>query len=249
MADCKPATTPAEKDLQLQRENDTTQTDFSYRQAVGSLIYLTTATRPDIAWTVSRLSQFLDRYGPAHVATMKRLLRYLQGTKHYKLKYSPGNSQLVGYCDSDWAGDAETRRSTSGYLFKMGSAPISWRSKKQTTVALSSCEAEFMALAEGTKEMIYLRAFCNEIGLPQPPKTTMYCDNQSAMVLMTKRPGQMNRTKHINVRYNFIKERDHVNYCYIPIDDNAADILTKSVGRVRHQHLLKYINIDIEGEC
>ncbi|XP_067933781.1 uncharacterized protein [Watersipora subatra] len=201
-----------------------------------------TATQPDICWTVSKLSQYLNNPRKPQLEALKRLFQYIQATKHYKLTFTQSHGNLTGYCDSEWAGDEESRRSTTGYMFTLGSAPISKRTRKQSTVALSSCEAEYIALAEAVKEMIYQHEFCILLGhsIAQPPKTLIYCDNQGAIALRTKRSGQMNHTKHIDVRYHFIRERHDAEYQYIPSSDNLADILTKPLGKIQHQHLTEH---------
>ena len=250
MEPCKPTPTPAEKNLQLKQataEENSKIEDYPYRQIIGSLMYLMTATRPDICWTVSKLSQFLDQPGPEHVTALKHLLRYLQGTKTINLTFTPNKGHLQGYTDSDWASDEESRRSTTGYIFTFGGTPISWRTRKQPTVALSSCEAEYMAMTEAVKEMIHLRQFCTSLGMIQPQQTIIHCDNQGAIALTTKRPGQLNRTKHIDVRHHFIREREDTEYLYIPSTSNLADILTKPLGRCQHMHLIGLMGISIEG--
>jgi len=252
MDNCKAATTPAVKGLTLEKATDEEhqtflQQNFPYRQAIGSLIYLMTGTRPDISWIVSKLSQFLDKPGPTHVIAVKRLLRYIQGTKHYTITYSPTNGQLVGYVDSDWAGDIEDRRSTTGFIITLGGAPISWKSKKQQTVALSSCEAEYMALTDATKELLYLRTFCISIEIPQTDTTTLYCDNQGAISLTADKPGQHSRTKHIDVKYHFVRHQPTIVYDYIRTDENKADVLTKPLGAILHRHAIS--QLQIEGAC
>ena len=252
MHDCNPVNTPAEKGLQLTEASDEehqkfVKRNFPYRSAIGSLIYLMAATRPDIAWTVSKLSQFLEKPGIAHISAVKRLMKYIQGTKSYCLIFAPSDGQLIGHIDADWANDPTDRRSTTGYLFTLGSAPVSWRTRKQPTVALSSCEAEYMALAEATKEAIYLRNLSNSINLPQATETTVYCDNQGTLALTKNSARQHNRTKHIDVRYHFVREQSEVTFRHVPTCDNLADFLTKSLGTQQHRHLLS--QLQIEGAC
>ncbi|XP_067934623.1 uncharacterized protein [Watersipora subatra] len=161
MGDCKPADTPAAMGLQLtnptdEEHNAFLDTKFPYRQAIGSLIYLMTATRPNLSWVVSKLSQFLECPGPAHTTAVNRVFRYIKGTLTHNLHFTKTSGTLTGYTDSNWAGDINDRRSTTGYVFDLESAPISWKTRKQHTVALSSCEAEYLALAEATKETLFL---------------------------------------------------------------------------------------------
>lgn len=248
MTDCNPAKSPADKSLNLTKateEEHEQAKDFPYRQLVGSFIYLN-ATRPDISWVVSKLSQYLDKPGPAHIAAAKRVLRYLKGTKHYTLSFTPSDGQLTGYCDADWASDTNDRRSTTGYIFTLGtinSAPISWKSRKQTTVALSSTEAEYMSLSDATKEMIYLRSFSESLDLIQPPTNVMYCDNQSAIALSKGNPISHSRTKHIDIRHHFIREQERIEYKYIESANNPADCLTKPLSTPNQQSAVQRLGI------
>ena len=178
MSKCKATNTPAEKGLDFAEISDKDCVNFPYRQAIGSLVYLATATRPDISWIVSKLSQYLENPGTEHIAALKRVFRYINGTKSFCLSYKRTSGYLQGYCDSDWAGDVKDRRSTSGYVFTLGGTPIVWKKRKQQTAALSSCKANFMSIAEATKEMIYQRSFCTSMGLSQPMQSRIYCDNQ-----------------------------------------------------------------------
>ena len=197
MSECNPVTTPAEKDLVLKPRNENEKApNFPFRQAIGSIVYLATATRPDLSFIVSKLSQHLEKPSTLHITALKRVLRYIKGTKSFSLKFTPTDAALTAYTDSDWANDSEDRRSTSGFVITLGSAPISWKSKKQHTVALSSCEAEYMALAEATKEIIYLRSLCSAMEIPQLIPTTLFCDNQGAIALTSERSKQQQRTKH-----------------------------------------------------
>ena len=124
MSECKPANTPAEKGLEFTEISDKDRVNFSYRQAIGSLVYLATATIPDISWIISKLSQYLEKPGAEHIAALKRVFHYIKATKSFSLSYKPSSGYLQGYCDSDWAGDVKDRRSTSGYVFTLGGTPI-----------------------------------------------------------------------------------------------------------------------------
>ncbi len=248
MTDCKPASTPAEKDLTLlPRTENEEPPDFPYRQAIGSLVYLATATRPDLSWIVSKLSQHLEKPSTSHIVAVKRVFRYIKGTASFCIKFSPTDGQLVSYTDSDWANDTESRRSTSGFVVTLGSGPISWKSKKQPTVALLSCEAEYIALAEATKEVIYLRSLCVAMKIKQLESSIMFCDNQGALSLTSERSKQHQRTKHIDVKYHFVREQAEVMFKYVSTKDNIADIFTKALCRLQHYHILK--GLKIEGAC
>ena len=247
MSECKPKATPAEKKLVLTNNSNEDSANFPYRKAIGSLVYLATATRPDISWIISKLSQYLENHGTEHIASLKRVFRYINGTKTYYLSYKPSSGQLQGYCDSDWAGDTTDRRSTSGYVFTLGGTPIAWKTRKQPTIALSSCEAEYMSLTEATKELIYLRSFCQSMGLEQPTQSMIYCDNQGALALTKETSKQHNRTKHIDVRFHFIRSQTEIIYEYIGTENNPADIFTKPLSRLRHGKAIH--QLQIEGVC
>ena len=250
MSNCKSINTPAEKGLQLTEATDDEHQkvhSFPYRSAVGSLIYLMVGTRPDISWIVSKLSQFLEKPGITHVNAIKHLLKYLKGTKSYQLVFTKTDEQLIGYVDADWGSDPVDRRSTTGYVFTLGSAPVSWKTQKQPTVALSSCEAEYMALAEATKEALYLRSLLRSLGIFQPEITTVYTDNQGALALSKNSAKRHNRSKHIDIRFHFVREQSAVAYEHIPTCANIADILTKSVGGLQHKRLMD--KLQIEGAC
>ena len=254
MAECKPASTPSGSDTHLQKATDDEHeqvhiSKFPYREIVGSLIYLMTATRPDISWSVSKLSQYLDKPGPAHVTAVKRLLRYIKATLSHTLIYSPSDGVLRGYSDSDWAGDTDDRRSTTGFVTTLGSCPISWKTRKQPSVALSSCEAEYMALSDTTREMLYLRTFCLSLDLKQPEQNIVLSDNQGAIALSKGHGVKHSRSKHIDIRYHFVREQTTMLYKYVSSDNNLADIMTKPLDRIKHDCALKQLGFMIEGAC
>ena len=136
--------------------------DIPYQEAVGSLLYLAQGTRPDIAFAVNDVSRFNNKHGKAHWAAVKRIFRYLRGTVDYKLFYGKGE-ELKGYTDADWASDIDKRRSCSGYVFTMCGGAISWNSKRQPTVALSTAEAEYLSVSAAVQEVKWLRQFAAEV--------------------------------------------------------------------------------------
>ena len=161
MENCKPVSTPLEPGRKFQKLSDDEEAfDLKlYQQAIGCLTYASTATRPDIATAVGILSQFMSNPSKQHWVGVKRILRYIRGTSNFGLKFSADDKEplIYGYSDADWAGDIETRRSTSGYVFQIGNSTISWCSRKQSSVAKSSTEAEYIALSFATQEAIWLR--------------------------------------------------------------------------------------------
>jgi len=146
-----------------------------YREAIGCMMYIQLATRPDLAYAISMVSRFSNNPGVAHWQAVKRILRYLKGTKHMKLRFSnKGSDSIVGYSDADWAGDWEDRRSTTSYLFMSQGGAISWNSKKQPTVALSTTEAEYMALTSASQEALWLRRLMREVPCSQRRSNPTY---------------------------------------------------------------------------
>ena len=188
--------------------HEQTMANVPYRNAVGCLMYLMVGTRPDLAVAVGVLSHFASDPCPTHWQALKRVFRYVQGTKTHGIEFQAKEQEgIEGYSDADWAGDVDTRRSTSGYAFMMNGGCISWRSKKQRTVALSSTEAEYMARFEATKEAVWLKMFLGELGeMASDEAIKMYEDNQGSIAL-AKNPEFHKRTKHIDIRYHFVREK------------------------------------------
>ena len=234
MSDCKPVGTPAEGYLHRQKD---AKPNREYMCLVGSLLYAAMVTRPDIAFAVQALGRHLQSPTEEHFNAGKRILRYLQGTKDLGLKYSPSGegTTIKGYADSDWAGDRDTRRSVTAYVFILGGAAISWGSKLQPTVALSSSEAEYMAACSAVQEAVHLRLLLKSLGYEQVGCTTIYEDNQGC-IGMSKNPILRKRAKHIDIRYHFIRERvasGDVKLVYIETENQLADILTKPLLKPR----------------
>lgn len=209
-------------------------------------MYLAVSTRPDLAYAVNSLSQFNTCYTNEHWMAAKRVLRYLKGTADHGILFQKTGKPLHGYADADWASCAEDRRSYSGYFFTLGGAAITWEARKQRTVALSSVEAEYLALGEATKEAIYLRQMLTELKLSQPKSAIkIYNDNQGAQQL-AKNSVHHSRTKHIDVRHHFIRNcvaEDIVELGYIPTANMPADVLTKGLPRMKHQTFSKDLGI------
>jgi hypothetical protein len=235
--------TPGDSSVQLskkdspQTEEDKQQMqDKDYRGLVGSLMYLMLGTRPDIAYSLQACSKFLSNPGQAHWIAAKRILRYLKGTLDYGLVFDgnvPDASHLTAYIDSDYGNCLDTRRSVSGYIMQLGGCAVTYSSKTQPTVALSSTEAEYMALAHGVKEVLFLRQLLHELHRVQPTTAIVYGDNQSS-IAMAKNPVHHQRTKHIDVRYHFVRERvgrKDIAIEYVDTKSNMADLLTKNVSR------------------
>jgi hypothetical protein len=241
MEGCNPAHTPMEERLKLSRESTAKEVDATkYRQIVGSLRYLV-HTRPDLAFAVGFVSRFMERPTKEHMMAVKRILRYVAGTTHYGLHYQrkTKDAHLIGYSDSNLAGDIDTRKSTSGNLFFLGNCLVSWQSLKQRVVALSSCEVEYVAATTAATQGIWLARLLGELQGRKAETVELMVDNKSALAL-AKNPVFHERSKHIDIRYHFIRgclEDGSINASFINTSNQLADILTKSLGRVKFQEL------------
>ena len=218
-----------------------------YANAVGSLMYAMVCTRLDISQEVGVGSRYMHDPGKEHWQAVKWILRYILKTEDVGLIFEQdklGGQYVVGYCDSDYAGDLDKRRSTTGYVFTLAKAPVSWKSTLQSTVALSTTEAEYMAVTEAVKEAIWLQGLLGDLGIEQK-HVKVHCDSQSAIHL-AKNQVYHARTKHIDVRYHFVREileEGGVIIQKIQTTENPADMMTKVVTAVKFQHCLDLINI------
>lgn len=213
----------------------------SYSSLIGALLWAAQCTRADISFAVGRLSQFLHDPSDLHWHAALRVLNYLISTKNLRLRLG-GKLTVCGYADSDWAEDRTDRRSTSGYTYRIGDGAISWKSKKQPTVSLSSTEAEYKALSDSCKEALWLQNLLSELHLRPRSPIPLHVDNEGAEAL-SRNPEHHTRTKHIDARYHFIREcvRDgDVKVHHVSTKDMVADMLTKPLPRVmleKHRNL------------
>ena len=250
MSDCKPVSTPVEPGQKFEKisEGDEPFDVSTYQSAIGSLNYAAIATRPDISVAVGKLSQFMQSPSQIHWSAVKRVFRYIKGTISYGLKFNYSNNfELYGYSDSDWAGCVMSRKSTSGQLFRIGGCTVSWRSKKQSVVALSSTEAEYIALCEAAQETTWLRHLLHDIGLQQVEPTTIFEDNQGSIAL-ARNPKDHPRTKHVDVKYHFIRntiERKRMKVVYCPTADMVADTLTKGLPRPSFEKFRSAMGVEL----
>ena len=248
MKDAKPIATPVNTSIKLikAKEGDELADMALYQSAVGSLQYLATMTRPDISFAVSNVGKFSSQPTKEHWTAVKRIIRYLKGTQDYGLLYmrdSTVSDVFVGYSDSDFGGDSDDRRSTSGYIFQIGGAGISWRSKKQTCVALSTAEAEYIALSHATQEAVWLRQLASDLRCNTKQPTVIYEDNQAA-ICMAKNPNS--RSKHIEIKYHYVREKvqnDIIELKYCRTEEMIADIMTKGIGKEKFLKLRKMAGI------
>ena len=203
MEDAKDVVTPMDPAVKLNGiEDDSSEDRFPYREAIGCLNYIATISRLDIAFAVNTLARHSNKPRNVHWQAAKRVMRYLKGTLNFALEYNASSGLIIiGYCDSDYAGEIEERKSTSGYVFKFCGGPVAWSSTLQRVTALSSSEAEYMAIAEAVKEVLWLRPLLESVGLIQSSPTELNVDNQAAIAL-SKNPEFHKRTKHIGVRFH-----------------------------------------------
>jgi hypothetical protein len=183
---------------------------------------------------------------------LKRVLRYLNGTKDHKLIYGGSNMpkelpMFTGYCDADWASNIDDRRSITGYVFMLCGGAVSWQTKKQPTVALSSVEAEYMAANQATKEATWVRSFLQELGIANitSSPTVIFSDSQGSIALV-KNPEYHSRTKHIDVQHHFVREQSALGvvvFKYVGTEDMVADVLTKSLAKFKHQQMIQLMGI------
>jgi Reverse transcriptase (RNA-dependent DNA polymerase) len=233
MTDCKPRVSPLDTNTQLTREGTPLDTSVPYRELVGSLLYLATCTRPDISHSVGLLSRFVSGPTEAHWQAAKSILRYLSGTTGLGLLYGTTSGPPIGYSDSDFAGERDARKSTSGSVFLYGGAAVAWSSKLQTVVATSTCEAELIAFAAAVKEALHVSKILNDV-CKKWITLDLFGDNQAAITLIRNPAvGAHNRTKHIDVAFHFARYRvmaQDVSVWYIRTDEMTADILTKQLA-------------------
>ena len=256
MTGCKPADTPMQSNMKFSVEENGEKADKGrYQQLVGKLIYLA-HTRPDIAFAVSVVSQFMNEPKSEHMDAVNYILRYLKKTPGLGLMFKKNESRSVEiYTDASWASEITTRRSTTGYCSYVWGNLVIWRSKKQSVVARSSAETEYRALALGIQEVMWIQRVLKELELPGHGRATLYSDSQSALSIV-KNPVHHDRTKHVEIDRHFITEKVEggvVDVRYVQSKQQTADILTKALPRELSEHFksklgLHNIYTKLEGE-
>jgi hypothetical protein len=239
MMDCRAMSTPMKTNMKLLVDTSSEIVDVNlYRQVIGSLMYLMN-TRPDICFVVNTLSQYLMEPRRVHLVVAKHVMRYLKGTLDYGLCYTGDcDFRLYGYTDSDWDGSASYRKNTSGCCFSLGSAMTSWQSRKQSSVALSTIEAEYIAACSANHEAMWLQKLLIGLFKLEMEATMILCDNQSC-IKMTENPVFYDKMKHIKIRYYYIcdmVQKGSVKLQYVGIDEQVVDVLTKPLSYVKFEY-------------
>ncbi|CAN0876377.1 Retrovirus-related Pol polyprotein from transposon TNT 1-94 [Linum grandiflorum] len=234
---CTPVSTPMEVNLKLSREDGELLVEPTlYRKLVGSLIYLT-STRPDLAYAVQVVSQFMGNPRKPHLDAVYRIMRYLQGTRTMGIFFpSTGSMEVSAFADADYAGCFDTRRSTSGWCVKVGDACVAWRCKKQERISKSSTEVEYRSMSEVCSEVVWLTRLLAELGHQVELPVHLHADNTSAIQIATN-PVLHDRTKHIETHVHYIRQliqTGEVKLHYLNTEDQVADALTKALGTSRH---------------
>ncbi|KAH9160754.1 hypothetical protein LEN26_001717 [Aphanomyces euteiches] len=244
MSDCHAQSTPLSLDHKMTEPGEPAKmTQSTMREIVGSLQWLAGCTRPDISFATSLLSRFLNAPNEHHENGIKRILRYLSGTKHFGLEIKPTPSKEMNVStDADWAGDKSNRKSTTGFIVEVYGAIVHWFSKQQPTVALSTMEAEYIAACVGTQEALWIQQIMAEIGLERKDEpVSLWCDNQSAIRNMSN-DISASRAKHMDIKYHFVRDavqKGRIVVGYFGTDEMPADGLTKALSAERFEELEK----------
>lgn len=249
MSDCKSVSTPLPVNCKLEKCESNCLNDnvYQYRQLLGSLMYLSVCTRPDISYACSQLGQFSTCFNIDHWRAAKRILRYLAGTVDYGIYFHKGhNFNICAYADADWANDLCDRKSHTGFVVKMGCNVVNWESRKQRCTALSGTKAEYLAIGDVCKDICFVRNFMSEI-ICKTLDVVIYNDNQSAQKLLLVKEYSHKRTKHIDVRYHFIKDlvqKGLINVKYLQTEKMVADVLTKPLSSMKHNYCISGLNLN-----
>lgn len=245
MSDCKSRSILIETKVDLSINTLSTTCSQPYRQLIGCLMYAMLATRSDLSYCLNYFSHFQNNPEEVHWMYLKNVLRYIKGTLDYSIIYrkQSGNIPILeGFVDADWANHND-RKSVTGYIFKIYGSIVSWSTNRQPTIALSTTEAEYMAASYATCEAIWLGNILKDFGVELSEPITLYEDNQS-FIQLSQNPGHHRRTKHIDIRHHFIREKVEegvVKLKYITSENQQADILTKGLPVTKFNHLIKLI--------
>jgi len=218
-----------------------------YQTVIGSLLYLMLGTRPDIAFAVTKLAQYAANPSQEHMDKALYICRYLVGTQEYRLTYDgPSGAGLVACTDSDWASDPTGRRSQTGFFLKLAGGLISWTSRAQKTIALSSTEAEYMALSDCSRQVVWMHTLLGELGYHL--KAVPICGDNQGSIFIASNPITEKRSKHIDIRFHYIREvidRGLVTLYFVDGENNPADLLTKNLGRIKFVKFRQMLGLEL----
>jgi hypothetical protein len=233
LQDCNPATIPLTPGLKFQADGELIN-ETEFRGIIGSLLYASRCTRPDVTFATAFLSQFSVGPRRCHLTAAYRVLKYFKNKEHFSVKFhKKHSSEFFAMCDSDWGNNCNDRKSFSGFVIFLGGGPVVWSATKQRCVSLSSCEAEFVAAAECAKMLLWIRNFLREIGMCPKKAIPLYIDNEAAKLLIANATSHQ-RSKHIDIRYFFIRDlvtKGIIEVRSISTDENISDIFTKGLAR------------------
>lgn len=233
-------------DCKLSKDDDSPPVDAThYRSIIGAIPYLT-ATRLDIMHAVGMVARFQSAPKQTHLAAVKRILRYLQGTPDFGLWYPKSSTlNVTGYTDVDWVGSIDDQKSNSGNAFFMGDCLVSWLSKKQSYISLSTAEAEYIAATDCFTQILWMKEALKDANINTDQPITIYCDNTSAINL-SKNPVMHSKTKHISIKYHFLCEQvveQNIRLEYINTKEQIADIFTKPLPQEAFKHLRQKMGV------
>ena len=248
MQDAKKATTPLPAGYVSVPSTEAVNPErrLRYQTVIGSLMYLMLGTRRDIAFAVTKLAQHAANPSEEHLNKALYICRYLVGTQKYQLTYDGGSKQGISACtDSDWASDSTSRRSQTGYFIKMAKGLISWTSRAQKTIALSSTEAEYMALSDCSHQVVWMHTLLGELSYQM--KAIPICGDNQGSIFISSNPVTKKRSKHIDIHYHYIREvisRNLAEVYYIEGEENPTDLLTKNPGVVKFQKFRAVLGLE-----
>lgn len=244
MDDCKIAATPMEANFNVDIAEPIIS-NVPYRELIGCLTYLSVISRPDISFSTAYLGRYLDKPTQSTWQAAKRILKYLKGTAELSLTFTtPDNPCLNAYADADWAADKNDRKSVSGMAVFFGGNLVSWGSKKQPTVALSTAEAEYYAASLAATELMYIESLATEFN-GSSCIASLFMDNKSALSMIENHENTK-RCKHIDIKVHYIRDlikKKLISPKYIATEDNVADILTKPLGKIKFKRFCDELNL------
>ncbi|GJS34380.1 ribonuclease H-like domain, reverse transcriptase, RNA-dependent DNA polymerase [Tanacetum coccineum] len=246
MIDCNETLIPMDPGTRLTKITEGTMVNSTeYRSLIGCLRYLL-HTRPDLSYSVGLLSRFMQEPREQHMKAIRQVLRYVKGTKDHGITYKHnGGNKIHGYSDSSYGVNTQEGKGTTGIIFYYGESPISWSTQKQATVALSSCESEFIAATAAATQALWLKRLLSKLTHTQEEKITIQVDNKSAIALM-KNPVFHGRSKHIDTKYHFIREcveREDIQVEFVSGEYQKADILTKALPKIKFLTMRQLIGL------